>query len=82
MNYQKLIDWLPYEFEVEFCDTRAYQFINVNIINVNNFCSKKWPGEHKFVFNWVELENGYAVGWNENPARGWSFPIIKIKKEK
>lgn len=37
-----------------------------------------WPGNHKHVYLWVELENGLAVGWNENPEKGWSFPIIKI----
>ena len=36
-----------------------------------------WPGSHKNVHYWVELTNGMAVGWNENPARGWSFPVVK-----
>lgn len=38
---------------------------------------QSWPGKHKNVHFWVELKNGYLVGWNENPARGWSFPVIK-----
>jgi hypothetical protein len=39
------------------------------------------PFKHKYVYTWWELENGYAVGWNENPSRGWSFPIMRIKEE-
>ncbi len=39
-----------------------------------------WPGKHKNVHFWVELKNGYLVGWNENPARGWSFPVMKKPK--
>lgn len=39
-----------------------------------------WAGTHKYVRFWCELANGYAVGFNENPARGWSYPVIKLKK--
>ena len=38
----------------------------------------KWPGSHKNIHLWVELENGYAVGFNENPKKGWSFPVLKL----
>jgi len=38
----------------------------------NNFES------HKYVYNWILLETGHAIGWNENPARGWSFPSKKL----
>lgn len=37
-----------------------------------------WPGKHKNVYFWVELENGLAVGWNENPENGWSFPVLNL----
>lgn len=37
-----------------------------------------WPGAHKNVHCWWELANGYAVGWNENPGKGWSFPVVKL----
>lgn len=40
---------------------------------------KRWPGTHKNVMNWYVLVNGKAVGFNENPAIGWSFPIITYK---
>ena len=41
---------------------------------------KSIGGSHKFVYSWILLENGIAIGWNENPARGFSFPIIKNVK--
>lgn len=38
---------------------------------------KSWPGPQKNVYAWVVLVNGKAVGWNENPGKGWSFPVVK-----
>ena len=29
---------------------------------------------YRNVMNWVLLEDGSAVGWNESPRTGWSFP--------
>jgi len=49
--------------------------------NSENKPVKKWPGPQKYVFVWVELENGKAVGWNENPSRGWTFPVVTLPKE-
>lgn len=39
---------------------------------------KSWPGTHIHVYNWWILADGHAIGWNENPSRGWSFPVIRI----
>jgi DNA-directed RNA polymerase subunit RPC12/RpoP len=39
---------------------------------------KEWPGKQKDVHVWWELENGKAVGWNESPSKGWSFPVITL----
>jgi hypothetical protein len=39
---------------------------------------KPWPGPQKDVHCWWELESGKAVGWNENPSKGWSFPVITL----
>jgi len=39
---------------------------------------KPWPGPQKDVHCWWELENGKAVGWNESPSKGWSFPVITL----
>ena len=29
---------------------------------------------YRNVMNWVLLEDGTSVGWNESPRSGWSFP--------
>ncbi len=42
--------------------------------------AKPWPGQHRHVWIWFELENGYGVGLNENPGKGWSFPAMKVRK--
>ena len=36
--------------------------------------SLKGPGKYRNVMNWVLLDDGSAVGWNESPRNGWSFP--------
>lgn len=41
---------------------------------------QSWPGPSKNVMYWVELKNGYAIGMNENPSLGLSFPVIKLRK--
>lgn len=38
-------------------------------------------GSQKNVYNWVLLKNGLAVGWNENPSTGWSFPSKNVPIE-
>ena len=37
--------------------------------------------QHTFrnVHNWVLLSDGSAVGWNESPRTGWSFPRLGKK---
>jgi len=79
---ETLKDVLPYEFmRGEYTDTRAYQFRDVEVVKEHRLCSAKWPGQHKHVCSWYELANGYAVGWNENPSKGWSFPVIKFSSQ-
>jgi hypothetical protein len=71
-----LKDSMPYEFVgCEFDTTRAYKMKDVEVVS-EHLCN--WIGKEKHVFHWVKLANGYAVGFNENPARGWSFPVKKI----
>ena len=83
MEKRTLKDYMPREFMGgEYHDTKAFKLADVVV--VKEHCRHydqdeyiRWPGKHKNVHYWVELENGYIVGWNENPARGWSFPVIK-----
>ena len=80
-----LSEAMPYEFSNsgEFYEEKSYKFKDVNVIWENPILNgdyKSWPGKHKNVHFWVILENGYAVGWNENPSKGWSFPLIRLTK--
>ena len=71
-----LRDVLPEAFFVEFMDTPAAKLLEVTVIAQHNGDERRWPGPHKNVHRWWHLENGKRVGWNENAARGWSFPVI------
>lgn len=79
---QKLIDRLPYDFRTgEFENTKAMAFADIEVIKEYESFKKPWIGKHKYVHVWFVLANGYAVGFNENPAIGWSFPVIKYTVE-
>ena len=77
---------MPSEFDsCEYDKTRAYTMKDSLVLKEH--CSfadqdeyQYWPGKHKNVFLWAELANGYLVGWNENPSRGWSFPVMRRPK--
>ncbi len=78
---KKLHEYLPIEFlQGEFNDTKAYGFKDVEVVREVDSRVEPWPSTHKNVLYWYELTNGYLVGFNENPARGWSFPICKKVK--
>lgn len=69
-------DAVPSEFHREFTDTRAYALRDVELISEHHGHIERWPGKHRNVHTWWKLASGHCVGWNENPARGWSFPVI------
>jgi len=76
-------DALPHEFSgFEFSGERSRRFAHIIVTAAHDGRVKPWPGREKFVLTWYELENGYAVGWNENPSRGWSFPVVRIADKK
>ena len=72
-----LEQFLPEELHYEYQDTTAFKLKDVEVIEEKAF---GWPGKHKHVTVWYVLKNGKAVGWNENPGRGWSFPVIDFNK--
>lgn len=75
----RLRDVVPHEFFAEFRNTRAATMLDVEVEQVYGLGDdevwKSWPGPEKNVLNWWKLVDGRCVGWNENPARGWSFPV-------
>lgn len=78
-GYKKEItlgDKAPHEFLQQFQDVPAYKYKDVAVVAQHDGTVTRWPGKHKNVFRWWTLANGKRVGWNENPARGWSFPVI------
>lgn len=74
-----LRDVLPPDFLLEYSDTPTAKLLDVEVTKECDATKpgERWPGKHKHVFAWWILANGKAVGWNENPGRGWSFPIVK-----
>lgn len=82
---KKLRDVLPYEaVRGEYDGERFQRYLDVEVVEEVHMHGadmprwRPWPGQHKNVLNWWKLANGYAVGWNENMARGWSFPVVKL----
>ena len=87
---KRLRDWLPYEaiHGGEFDDDKFNKYLDIEVVEDwgctldEDAPHPYWIGTHKNVHNWCIIKNGIAVGWNENPSVGWSFPIKRIKKEK
>lgn len=76
-----LRDWAPREF-LDYSDVPAYKHLDVEVVAQYGYIDgnpKPWPGKEKNVHSWCVLANGRAVAWNENPARGWSFPLIRYR---
>lgn len=68
-----------------FKDTKAFELLESKVIL--EYCLsqdgyKSWIGTHKNVVSWVITEDRYAIAFNENPAIGWSFPVIKLGKKR
>ncbi len=88
---ESLLEATPREFGAgEFNNTTAYKYRHLKVVEEHSsvgkvFSERKkikpWPGSHQNVYTWYELEDGHAVGWNENPSRGWSFPVVRLKEE-
>lgn len=83
---ETLRDWVPTEFLEEFMDTPAAKLLDYELIDKVTLEHKDFfdcPIDRQHIHNWCKVSNGkktYAVAWNENPSRGWSFPIKRIDK--
>lgn len=76
-----LKDVMPIFFETEFNDVEAYKYKDVKVKEeFFGHTARPWIGNHKNVHYWCLLENGKAVGWNENPSKGSSFPVAVYKE--
>lgn len=73
-----LRECLPSEFMgCEYDSAASRKWADVEVVAKFDSSEHPWPGKEKNVNVWYGLANGRAVGFNENPARGWSFPLIK-----
>ena len=81
-----LIGWLPQEaLDGEYANDGFNKHLNETVVKDYGVGGEEFethPFKHKFIHNWCTLSNGYAVGWNENPSIGWSFPVKKLNKGK
>jgi hypothetical protein len=81
----KLRDWFPirdYNGTSIIETDAAYKHLDVEVIEQvscypDEGPQRDWPGKHMNVHCYVRLANGRIVGLNENPGRGWSFPVMK-----
>lgn len=82
-----LKDVLPAEFSLgDGADSPAYALSDARVVatklTTGSPCTshqdlfEDWPGPHKFVRQWFILENGKAVGVNDDPENGKSFPVL------
>lgn len=78
----KLRDVLPSEaLSVEFSEDKFQRYLDSEVIETITKYDSRFPFTHKNIYVWWILKDNMAVGWNENPSRGWSFPVAKLKKE-
>ena len=66
----------------EYNDVLAYKLRDITVASEHYSHQTRWPGPHKNVHFWVILSDGRAVGWNESPSRGYSFPVLSKNKVK
>ena len=63
----------------EFMDDEVQKYLDYEVLEEIKVFDKRFPFKHKHIYVWWILEKGIAVAWNENPSRGWSFPVAKMK---
>jgi len=75
-----VLDNIDPDHEIEFGHLKPYHDLRVleEVIKPDS----RFPFSHKFIYVWWILEGGVAIGWNENPSRGWSFPVKRVNATK
>ena len=74
--------WLPYE-ETQILGAALVPLLDCEVILSFDGRDVPWIGKHRNVLNWCVVQVGSrykAVGWNENVAVGWSFPVVGISQ--
>lgn len=75
--YKPLSYFLPVEVK-GYVGCEVMNYLDCEVVEEIDGCTpgNGWPGKEKNVYWWYKLANGKMVGFNENPSRGWSFPVI------
>ena len=82
-------DFLPIEVQHgEYENDKVQKYLDYPIekiyqLNNTNLTPSQFGFKHKNIFVWATFKDGNklkAVGFNENPSIGWSFPIVLIKR--
>lgn len=81
-----LKEWVPSEFTGgEYDAIPAARLSDAEVVAEFTWHQRLWAfTSHKNVMNWCIVQQAdryYAVGWNENPAVGWSFPMKRLRGE-
>lgn len=73
---KKLGDVLPREVR-GYVGAKVLELLDVEVVEEVDGClpGQGWPGHERNVMWWYKLVNGQIVGFNENPSRGWTFPV-------
>tara|TARA_B100000700_G_scaffold178953_1_gene197640 strand:- start:26105 stop:26629 length:525 start_codon:yes stop_codon:yes gene_type:complete len=68
-------DWIPENAHSEFNDILE-RFGDQRVVKEVDGTIYPFPksnNPHKHISNWILLEDGSALGWNESPRNGWNF---------
>lgn len=68
-------DWIPENAHSEFNDILE-RFGDQRVVKEVDGTVYPFPksnNPHKHISNWILLEDGSALGWNESPRNGWNF---------
>jgi len=80
----KLRDVLPKEaLSGEYEGAKFLKYLDCEVVqqlNRERHPIYGFPFTHANINVWWIIEDRRAVGWNENPKRGWSFPVAKLPK--
>jgi hypothetical protein len=67
---------LPHEAHDAYTYPSIHGLLDFSVKKEHDGRDEPWPGTQRNVMVWWTLETGQRVGWNENPAIGWSFPVL------
>lgn len=84
-----LQEWINNQ-RISFIDKQILKHLDKTIVKEVSSAGMDWdeylkelhtnaPFKAKYIYSFVVLENGTAVGLNENPAKGLSTPTVKYK---